>query len=85
MTKEETIQALRDGLEAVGIDSPLRLTLVNAIEHLSATTEDGVKGAYIRRNRYTKKNVLNGFDVTCDAVQKFKEGDRVKIIIVKEV
>ena len=84
MTKEEKIQALKDGLEAVGIDSPLRLTLINAIEYLSATTEDGVQGAYIRRNRYTKKNVLNGFDVTCDAVQKFKNGDKVKIIIVKE-
>lgn len=45
MTKEETIQALKDGLEAVGIDSPLRLALVNAIEYLSATTEDAVEAA----------------------------------------
>ena len=52
-----------------------------ATERLS---ENVVEGAYIRRNRYTKKNVLNGFDVTCDAVQKFKDGDKVKIIIVKE-
>ena len=52
-----------------------------ATERLS---ENAVEGAYIRRNRYTKKNVLNGFDVTCDALQKFKDGDRVKIIIVKK-
>ena len=46
-----------------------------------------MKGAiecYIRRNKCTKKNVLNGFDVTCDAVQKFKSGDKVKVIIIKE-
>lgn len=40
--------------------------------------------AYIRRNKYTKKNVLNGLDVTCDAIQKFNGGDKVKIIITKE-
>ena len=38
----------------------------------------------IRRNKCTKKNVLNGFDVTCDAIQKFNNGDKVKMIIVKE-
>ena len=52
MTKEETIQALKDGLEAVGIDSPLRLTLVNAIEYLSATTETDIDG-------YTPKRTTN--------------------------
>ena len=40
--------------------------------------------AYIRRNKYTKKKVLNGFDVTCDAVQKFNGGDKVKVIVIKE-
>lgn len=40
--------------------------------------------AYIRRNKHTKKNVLNGFDVTCEAVQKFKDKDKVKVIIIKE-
>lgn len=39
--------------------------------------------AYIRRNRYTKQNVLNGFDVTCDAIQKFNSGDKVKVLILK--
>ena len=42
------------------------------------------EGAYIRRNRYTKKNVLNGFDVTCDAIQGFKDKDKVKVIVIKE-
>ena len=49
--------------------------------------ENMMKGAaegYIRRNRYTKKNVLNGFDVTCDAIQKFNGGDKVKVIVIKE-
>ena len=49
--------------------------------------ENMIKGAaegYIRRNRYTKKNVLNGFDVTCDAIQKFNGGDKVKVIVIKE-
>lgn len=40
--------------------------------------------AYIRRNRYTKQNVLNGFSVTCDAIQKFNDGDKVKVIVIKE-
>ena len=40
--------------------------------------------AYIRRNKYTKTNVLNGFDVTCELIQKFKDRENVKVIIVKE-
>ncbi len=63
-------------------------TFIDAIEYgmrlqkeqmMSNATE-----AYIRRNRCTNKNVLNGLDVSCDAVQKFTDGGRVKIIIVKE-
>jgi hypothetical protein len=27
---------------------------------------------------------LNGLSVTCDAIQKFRDGDTVKVIIVKE-
>lgn len=46
--------------------------------------KNAVDGLYIHRNRYTKKNVLNGFDVTCEAVQQFKKGDKVKLIIIKE-
>ena len=45
--------------------------------------KDAVDG-HIRRNKYTKKNVLNGLDVVCEAVQKFKDGDKLKIIFVKE-
>ncbi len=44
----------------------------------------GAEECYIRRNRYTKKNVLNGFDVTCDAIQRLKGGDKVKVIVIKE-
>ncbi len=47
-------------------------------------TKDALDGLYIHRNRYTKKNVLHGFDVTCDAIQRFKKGDKVKLIIIKE-
>ena len=46
-------------------------------------TKDAVSG-YIYRARYTKKNVLSDFDVTCEAVQKFKHGDKVKVIILKD-
>ena len=45
--------------------------------------KNAVEG-YIRRNRYTKTNVLHGLDVTCEAIQKFKDDDKVKIIILKE-
>ena len=40
--------------------------------------------AYIRRNRYTKQNVLNGLSVTCDAVQTFKDGDKINVLFVKD-
>ncbi len=43
-----------------------------------------IDGCYIRRNNYTKQNVLNGLDVTDKAFQKFKHGDKLKIIIVEE-
>lgn len=46
--------------------------------------KSAIDGCYISRNKYTKKNVLNGFDIKCDAIQKFKDGDKVKIIIIKE-
>lgn len=41
-------------------------------------------GAYIRRNRYTKQNVLNGFSASCEALQSFKDGDRIKVLFLKE-
>lgn len=43
-----------------------------------------IEGPFIRRNRYTKKNVLNNFDLTHDVLQNFKDGDKVKVIIIKE-
>lgn len=46
--------------------------------------KSAINGCYIKRNKYTKENVLNGFSVTCEAIQKFKDGDKVKVIIVKE-
>lgn len=46
--------------------------------------KDVVEGLRIHRNRYTKKNVLHGLDVTCEAIQKFKDGDKLKLIIIKE-
>lgn len=45
--------------------------------------KDALSG-FIKRNNYTKTNVLRGLDITCDAIQKFKDGDKVKLIIVKE-
>ena len=39
--------------------------------------------AYIHRNRYTKKNVLH-LDVTCDAVQGFKDDDKLKVLFINE-
>lgn len=44
---------------------------------------NAVDGAFIRRNRYTKKNVLNGLDVTCDAIQDFRDKDKIKVLFVK--
>lgn len=72
----------------------LKLRLFSGFE-LAVAHKDGAKWkkeymmknaieAYIRRNKYTKKNVLNGFDVTCDAIQKFNGGDKVKVIVIKE-
>jgi uncharacterized protein YbcC (UPF0753/DUF2309 family) len=46
--------------------------------------KDAISGAFIRRNKYTKQNVLNGFSVTCEQIQKFNNGDKVKVIIIKE-
>lgn len=46
--------------------------------------KSAINGCYVKRNKYTKENVLNGFSVTCEAIQKFKDGDKVKVIIVKE-
>jgi len=45
---------------------------------------NAVDGAFIRRNRYTKKNVLNGLDTTCDAIQRFKDKDKIKVLFIKE-
>lgn len=45
---------------------------------------NAVDGAFIRRNRYTKKNVLNGLDMTCDAIQCFKDKDKIKVLFIKE-
>ena len=44
---------------------------------------NAVDGAFIRRNRYTKKNVLNGLDMTCDAIQGFKDKDKIKVLFIK--
>jgi hypothetical protein len=46
--------------------------------------KSAISGCYIKRNRYNKENVLNGLNVTCNAIQKFKDGDKVKILIIKE-
>ena len=46
--------------------------------------KSAIDGCYISRNKYTKKNVLNAFDIKCDTIQKFRDGDKVKIIIIKE-
>lgn len=49
--------------------------------------EQMMKGAidgYIKRNKYFKENVLHGLDVTCDAIQQFKDGDKVKILVIKQ-
>ena len=46
--------------------------------------KSATNGCYIKRNKYTKQNVLNGLSVTCEAIQKFRDGDKVKVIIIKE-
>ena len=46
--------------------------------------ESAIDGCHIKRNGYTQVNVLNGFSTTCEAIQKFKDGDKVKVIIIKE-
>lgn len=46
--------------------------------------KDAVSGAFIRRNKYTKRNVLSAFDIICDEIQKFKDKDHVKVIIIKD-
>lgn len=44
--------------------------------------KNAIDGPYIRRNRHTKKNVLNGLDLTCDELQGFKDGQKLKVIFV---
>lgn len=46
--------------------------------------KSAISGCYIKRNRYNKENVLNGLDVTSDMFQKFNDGDKVKIIVIKD-
>ena len=46
--------------------------------------KSAISGCYIKRNRYNKENVLNGLDVTSDMFQKFNNGDKVKIIVIKD-
>ena len=46
--------------------------------------ESAIDGCHIKRNGYTQVNVLNGFSTTCETIQKFKDGDKVKVIIIKE-
>lgn len=46
--------------------------------------KDAVNGAWIQRNKYTRENVLYGFDKAGAVIQKFNNGDKVKIIIIKE-
>ena len=48
-------------------------------EEMMKNSTDG----YIRRNRYTKTNVLH-LDVTCDAVQGFKNDDKLKVVFIKK-
>ena len=45
MTRDETIKALRDALDSVDITFPYRLTLVEAIEHLSIPDPQGLDEA----------------------------------------
>lgn len=44
--------------------------------------KDAVDGPFIRRNRYTKMNVLNNLNLTCDALQGFKDGQKLTVIFV---
>lgn len=46
--------------------------------------KSAIEGCWIKRNRYTKENVLNGLSVTCDAIQKFRDGDKVRVLILKD-
>ena len=91
-------EPVSDDLEEAEIERDFVMGIIEK-EHRQPTFDDAIKycmrlqrenmmkGAaegYIRRNKYTKKNVLNGFDVTCDAIQKFNGGDKVKVIVIKE-
>jgi len=46
--------------------------------------KSAIEGCWIKRNKYTKENVLNGLSVTCDAIQKFRDGDKVRVLILKD-
>ena len=84
MTAEEYIHShsvYEDTISILDAKKAIKMAKEEAKEQL---TKDAIDGLYIHRNRYTKKNVLHGFDVTCDAIQRFKKGDKVKLIIIKE-
>ena len=76
--KDEFTRKLRNGI----IDL-LRQSFDLGMEHKEKELmKNAVDGPYIRRNRYTKKNVLNGLDLTCDELQGFKDGQKLKVIFV---
>ena len=72
IASKAAVNAVRDAFKA-GAKWQAEQMMANAVD-----------GAFIRRNRYTKKNVLNGLDMTCDAIQCFKDKDKIKVLFIKE-
>lgn len=64
MTKKETIKALRETLDSVGIDFPHRLALVEAIEHLLVPEPAGLNEGTIECIQWTGNNLKDVIDFT---------------------
>lgn len=80
---------LEDNFVSSHIDKNNRMpTFLDAIEYgMSLQREQMMRDAteaFITRNRYTRLNVLSGLDRTCKAIQGFKDGNKLKVIFIKE-
>lgn len=73
-----------DGEDAYNVKQMEEMFCAGANWQKEQMMKSAIEGCWIKRNRYTKENVLNGLSVTCDAIQKFRDGDKVRVLILKD-
>lgn len=73
-----------DGEDAYNVKQMKEMFNAGANWQKEQIMKSAIDGCQIKRNGYTQVKVLNGFSTTCETIQKFKDGDKVKILIIKE-